>query len=178
MNCKFCNNFIPDDAKVCSICGKNIEEEALVKAEPETVAIAETAGIAENKAEKVYKKKSLKFPSVLIILAVVAFICIYTFGNGTAGCAQVRGWLADKMDGASQTVSETDKTESDGITVDVGTSTEKTEQKNADEGVFNTVMATIGANGAAGLAGLAGVALLGKRAVGNSKAKKQEKAAK
>lgn len=170
MNCKFCNNFIPDDAKVCSICGKNVEEEALVKAEPQTVAVAETE---EKKAEKVYKKKSLKLPTVIIILAIAAFAYIYTFGNGAAGCAQVRGWIADKMDGTTQTVSETDSEDSGNITIDVGESTEKTEQKNADEGVLSTVLTTIGANGAAGLAGLAGVALLGKRAAGNRKAKKQ-----
>ncbi len=177
MNCKFCNNFIPDDAKVCSICGKNVEEEAIVAVEApaaEAPAVVE----AEKKAEKVYKKKSLKLPSLIILLAVVAFIALYTIGDGAAGCAQFRGWVADQTNPGSTAVSETDNEDPSDITIDVGDMTDDTEKTNADEGKINSILPAVIGNGVPGLVGLAGVALLGKRVSGNRKAKKQETAAK
>ncbi len=165
MNCKFCNNFIPDDAKVCAICGKSVAEEALVKAE--TAAVA-TAGepAADAKPAKVYKKKSLTFPFIVILIAAAAFIYMWVFdANGIASCTDYnRGNKVDSQQSA---------TDADNDLFNIGEAVENTVNDNNSEDTVNDNTIAIGANAAAGAVGLAGVALLGKRMSGNRKAKKQ-----
>lgn len=174
MNCKFCNNFIPDEAKICPICGKNVEEEALVKVETEEIAVPAEETV--SKPEKTYKKKSLLLPLIIILISAAAFFCIYTFGKGAVACDYIR---AIQNESASETVTDDNKVSdsevSDSIQIDVGSTTteevDEIENKVEDE----TVKAALGANGVAGLIGLAGIGLLGKRVSGNRKAKRQAK---
>lgn len=165
MNCKFCNNFIPDDAKVCSICGKSVEEEALVVAE--TTAVAEAAPAeAAAKPAKVYKKKSLTLPLIIILIAAAAFIYMWVFdANGIASCnAYNKGNAADSQQSA---------TDADDDLFNIGEAVEDTVNENNSEDTVSDSTVAVGANAAAGAVGLAGVALLGKRMSGNRKAKKQ-----
>ncbi len=169
MNCKFCNNFIPDDAKICSICGKNVEEEALVKAETTEIATEAPAAPAK-KAEKTYKKKSLVLPLVIILIAAAAFIGIYGFGGV--------GKLSALIDGnkAEATISNSDQStlvDTDSENISLGESTDETVKANASEDNSSLWLTNIAANGAAALIGAGGIALFGKRVVGNRKAKKQ-----
>ena len=169
MNCKFCNNFIPDDAKICSICGKNVEEEALVKAETTEIATEAPAAPAK-KAEKTYKKKSLVLPLVIILIAAVAFIGIYGFGGVGKLSALISGNKAEA------TISESDQStlvDTDSENISLGESTDETVKANASEDNSNLWLTNIAANGAAALIGAGGIALFGKRVVGNRKAKKQ-----
>lgn len=165
MNCKFCNNFIPDDAKICSICGKNVEEEALVKAETEAVAVAAETTAAPEKPAKVYKQKSLLLPFIIILIAVAAFVYLYAFG----GMTKLAGYQAGRD--TDNTVSQTEIVDDDSI--DVGEFTDDTVQQNNAEDSAKDLTMAYGANALAGLVGIGGAALLGKRAIGNSKAKKQ-----
>lgn len=169
MNCKFCNNFIPDDAKICSICGKNVEE-ALVKAEPTELATEAPAAPVKEKAEKTYKKKSLVLPLVIILIAAAAFIGIYGFGGVGKLSALLEGNKAEAVLSESDQNSLVD-TENENIAL--GESTDGTVEKNASEDNSNLWLTNIAANGAAALVGAGGIALFGKRVVGNRKAKKQ-----
>lgn len=165
MNCKFCNNFIPDDAKVCSICGKSTDEETLVAVEETAVPAVAAETAAEAKPAKVYKKKSLKLPFIIILIAIAAFVGMYLLDpNGIPSvCAYLN---ANSADSAQVEESESDLPS-------VGSGVEDTVKDNTNKDNTNDILVTMGANGAAGLVGLAGVALLGKRVSGNSKAKKQ-----
>ncbi len=166
MNCKFCNNFIPDDAKICPICGKSVAEEALVKAETTAVAAATDAPAA--KPEKVYKKKSLLLPFIIILIAAAAFVYMWVFDiNGIVSCIDYnKGNAVDSQQSA---------TDAEDDLFDIGGAVEDTIAENNSEDTANNNSVAVGANAAAGAVGLAGVALLGKRMSGNSKAKKQGK---
>lgn len=171
MNCKFCNNFIPDDAKICSICGKSVEEEAIVKVEAAETAVAPSAPeSATPEKEKTYKKKSLKLPIIIILISVAAFIGIYVFGGA--------GKLAALIDGSKtdSTVSSSDQSglvDTDNEKIDLGESTDDTVKNNASDDVSGNVLVNVASNGVAALIGVSGIALFGKRVSGNRKAKKQ-----
>ncbi len=166
MNCKFCNNFIPDDAKVCSICGKSVAEEALVAAETTAVANAAPTAAAAEKPAKVYKKKSLTLPLVIILIAAAAFVYMWVFdANGIASCTDyLKANSADSQQSA---------TDVDDDLFNIGGAVEDTVNENNSEDSVSDSTVAVGANAAAGAVGLAGVALLGKRMSGNRKAKKQ-----
>ncbi len=171
MNCKFCNNFIPDDAKICPICGKSADEEVVAKAEPvETVPALSSPEAEAPKKEKTYKKKSLKLPVIIILISVAAFIGLYAFGGLGKLSALIDG---SKTDSAVSSSDQSGLVDTDNEEINLGQSTDDTVKTNATDDISGNVLVSVASNGVAALIGVSGIALFGKRVSGNRKAKKQ-----
>ncbi|MBE6765647.1 MAG: hypothetical protein E7546_07225 [Ruminococcaceae bacterium] len=140
MNCKFCQNFVPDGSESCPVCGRRPEEEPigelLAKANNGTLAAREedTASSAKPEKDKKYKKG---------VIAPLA-----TLGASVAGWVVLTG---KKLFGSSTTVIEDVETLWNDMFNKGGTSIDETVSEFAEggaatqagSGLFTTQIAII-----------------------------------
>ena len=111
MNCKFCNEPLPEEVTLCPACGKEnaeeVTEEAIVPETEETVqeALEETAGetvevsAKEESAEAPAKPKRSLWVTVVAIVGGIALLAVLV-------CAVLYGMNAGKIKTESYTVSD------------------------------------------------------------------------
>lgn len=161
MNCKFCNNFIPDEAKICPICGKNVAEETAMVERPANVPAPAPAPAPAAQPQKTAKKKSLITPLVIFVIGALAVAFLV-----------VSGAFTDVFKFVESSSRDTDTSGSAESTGGVGAavSDHDSQAGNYEE---ENIWVLVGETGLASVVTLGGAALFGKRAVGNAKAKKQ-----
>lgn len=155
MNCKFCQNFVPDGSESCPVCGRRPEEEPigelLAKANNGTLATKEEEVTTEKgKKEKTHKK------------GVIA--PLVTVGASAAGWAVLAG---KKLFGSSTTVLEDVKTIWNDLTGS-GTNVDETVSEfvpgSAATEASNELLGTqVGIIAVVTLIGVIGLVWLGKR---------------
>lgn len=175
MNCRFCNNFIPDDSKICPICGKDVSEPVTAAIIPQNIPTPnlEPVAPAENEPVRVVAKKRLLTPAIILIIGLAALA--YLFLPSDLGGTGVGGYGAiDHFQEDIKAISDAKDAES-GDEGDISNQTGDVGSKTSSEGFWKDLGLVSGSSLLGGAVAIGGGAMLGKRAKHNSKVNKMTK---
>lgn len=166
MNCKFCNNFIPDGSKICPVCGKDVTETALV-VDRGSQAITTPLAPEEQPVQTqtiTYVKKSLTAPVIILLIGLAALAYLFL---PFAPCLNAAEKIKNGFNSAA-----IDNQTSDDNPASADLSSTNNEQNWTELGV------TCGGTALGAAVAIGGGAMTGKRAKTNSKIRKLEKSSK